>query len=508
MRKPLSIRITTNENLVISQAEEALAKDSELFTRGRCLVDVICDEPAGTKFTRSPHAPCIRPTPFARIRELLSESALWFMPRSREAKHPPRWVIEGLMSRARWPLIRPLEGVVESPVLRPDGSILDTKGYDSETGLLFLPNATYEVVPPKPDRDAAIRAKNALLEVVSDFQFEHPCHRSGWLAAVLVLLARHAIMGSVPLHLIDANVRGAGKSLLASAIVAIGHGREAARMVQATNDEEQRKCITSLLMAGSTVALIDNISKRFGTSALDAALTGNEWQDRKLGGNTVLRLPNRLIWLATGNNVELQGDLNRRCLSIRLNSPEEYPEQRAGFQHPNLMEWIRIQRPRLVGAALTMLRAFFVAGCPSQGLKHWGSFEQWSAIVRETIVWCDEPDPGESRVALQESGDSERDLLDRLLTGWVLASEALGRKSLGATDIVALWDQGHDTGGRDLDSFRLAVAELCGLGPGKPPGTRILGYRLRRFRDRVCNGRRLIGGPRGSGGNSWSVEKV
>ena len=84
-------------------------------------------------------------------------------------------------------------------------------------------------------------AAETLLKVVCDFPFALPAHRSAWLAAVLTMLARHAIDGNVPAVLVDANARGSGKGLLVDCISMIATGHPIARSPQPKEDEEMRK---------------------------------------------------------------------------------------------------------------------------------------------------------------------------------------------------------------------------------------------------------------------------
>ena len=141
-------------------------------------------------------------------------------------------------------------------------------------------------------------------------------------------------------------------------------------------DAEMRKQITSIAMAGLGQILFDNV-EQIGSPSFDAALTATSWQDRQLGGNQMTPdLPLRVTWFATGNNIILRGDSPRRVLHIRLESMEESPEDRKGFAHPNLLEWVRKNRGRLVVAALTILRGYVAAGQPDMKLRPWGSFER------------------------------------------------------------------------------------------------------------------------------------
>src|ERR1700722_13967316 len=67
---------------------------------------------------------------------------------------------------------------------------------------------------------------------------------------------------------------------------------------------------------------------RFGSPALDAALTVTSWKDRLLGANRVVEAPMVATWYATGNNVGVATDTIRRICHIRLESSEERPEMR------------------------------------------------------------------------------------------------------------------------------------------------------------------------------------
>src|SRR5262245_57668872 len=89
-----------------------------------------------------------------------------------------------------------------------------------------------------------------------------------------------------------------------------------------------------------------------------------------------------------------------------------------GFRHPNLLQHVRENRLALLTAGLTILRAFVVAGRPEAGLKPWGSFEGWSGLVRNCIVWLGLLDPGDTRRELAEASDRDAAALRMLFAGW------------------------------------------------------------------------------------------
>src|SRR5262249_50093017 len=153
----------------------------------------------------------------------------------------------GVAERADWPDIRLLDAIVEAPMMRLDGTILDKPGYDPATALLYLPNCKYPPIPEHPTRDDARRAAALLLALVTDFPFAAmadsegradggAAHRAAWLAAVLTVLVRFAIDGPVPLFVLDATTPGSGKTLLAELVALIAFGRALARTPYSEDD--------------------------------------------------------------------------------------------------------------------------------------------------------------------------------------------------------------------------------------------------------------------------------
>jgi hypothetical protein len=123
------------------------------------------------------------------------------------------------------------------------------------------------------------------------------------------------------------------------------------------------------------LVLFDNIEGEFGNGVLDAALTATTWKDRILGVKRMAEAPLYMTWFATGNNVIIGADTSRRICHVRLESPEERPEERRDFRYPDLLSWVDTNQPRLLAAALTIFRGYYLAGCPSQDLTPWGGFE-------------------------------------------------------------------------------------------------------------------------------------
>ena len=495
-----TILVDTDEERVISEAVTALSTRPDVFQRAGVLVHITRESEPPRGIARPKGRTRIAVLPRAILRERLASVAGWAreIEERVEAIHPPMWAVEAVEARGQWPGIPRLEAVVEVPILRADGSVLQSKGYDNETGILWEPQAEFPQLPARPTKQDAERARNELLEVVCDFPLCDDYHRAAWLAAVLTPAARFAFHGPAPLFLIDANVRGAGKTRLADCIGLIAAGREMARMTAPTNNEEARKAITALALAGEPLILFDNISGVFGCGVLDAALTGTTWSDRLLGSSKIVAdVPLSAVWFATANNASLAADTARRCLWIRLESPEETPEERSGFRHPDLLGWIRHERPRLAVAALTILRAYHVAGRPDMGLKPWGSFEAWSDLVRAAVVWAGMPDPGATRRELTTQADREAVALRLLLDGWQEVNPS-GRGITVADALKALGEYPND-----YAALRSALSELTSGDPAKGFNTRSIGMKLHHLRRRVIGGRFLDSKPSPRRASGW-----
>jgi hypothetical protein len=478
------IRVTTEEAAVNAQAAAALARDECVYQRGNLLVRVIEDQRPAGRGLRRPVAPRVDPLPQPLLRERLSACARWVVAGkdgSLFAARPPGWCVAAVHVHGDWPGLRHLEAVVEYPVLRPDGTLLCAPGYDPGTGLLLVPRGPLPQLPGRPTHADALAARDALLEVVADFPFAGPEHRAAWLAALLTPLARYAYDGPAPLFLADGNAAGVGKGLLLDCVAYVLSGERFTVATYTDDGDELRKRITALALAGERAVLLDNLAGRLGGAVLDAALTATSWADRVLGSNRVVSAPLYVVWFATGNNVALASDTARRTCHIRLETDLERPEERSDFRRRQLLAWVRQERVRLLGAALTLLRAYCEAGRPDQGLRPWGSFEGWSALVRSAVVWAGLPDPGETRATLRQAADTDAGALAALLVG--LAQLDPQRDGLTCAEIVEQAKSPPAPPPEWHAGLKDAVEALAGRLDAQR-----LGYRLRGYRRRVLGG--------------------
>ena len=54
--------------------------------------------------------------------------------------------------------------------------------------------------------------------------------------------------------------------------------------------------------------MIDNVTRKLGQVSLAALLTARTWRDRLLGKSKTVEVPNRTLWIVTGNNVAMNDE--------------------------------------------------------------------------------------------------------------------------------------------------------------------------------------------------------
>jgi hypothetical protein len=501
------IVIGKDEYRVNDEACAALAQEADLYQRGGQLVAVVEqreEAPAEAAIRRPVGAPVVRPLTPAGMRERLTRCAYFvqlketkegFVERS---EHPPYWCTSAVFDRGAWPVPR-LEAVVTHPAFLANGSLLSHPGFDPSSGLYVFLEAGIEVaVPEHPTREDVARAVEALEDVIADFPFQTPAHKAAWFAGLLTVLAWFGFEGPAPLFLIDGNVRGVGKGLLADVVALIVFGRRFSTMAYTNDREELRKRITALALEGERAVLLDNLAGAVGNDVFDNALTSSYWKDRILSTNKNYESPLHLSWFGTGNNVQLGADTSRRVCHIRMESPEERPELKANFRHKELRSHVRRNRGKLLTAALTILRGWHVAGRPTHNLAPWGSFEGWSSVVREAVVFAGLPDPGLTREELQRHSDRDAAGMETVLE----AIQRLdpNRHGLTTADLIQRC-QKETTENAELCG---AIEELCGK-----LDSRKLAGRFKHFQRRNFGGKMLDkAGEDRTKTNRWAVFAV
>lgn len=303
---------------------------------------------------------------------------------------PPPGVVKDILALppGEW-AFRPLDALTETPIIRPDGSILDVCGYDPATRLYYSPDPSLSIpaIPTAPSNEDLKAAHNLIHKAIGEFPFADEASYANTIAAMLTPIIKPAIDAPAPLAILDAPQAGTGKSLLSDVIAIVATG-SAGEMFSAPKEEDEwRKVITTALMNGTSVVIFDNVTRPLESGDLCSVLTARTWADRAMRTHSKIALPVKATFLASGNNVRLVGDMPRRCYRIRLDPKCTTPFLRGGpepgrsFAIGDLMSWTEAHRGELLAALLTLVRAWYVAGKPKPKIKSLGSFEKWTMTV-------------------------------------------------------------------------------------------------------------------------------
>lgn len=485
-------------------AIRSLVRDERVYQRGGTLVGVVTvpeDRPVDptSRIGRATGKPVIRAIAKPTMRERLATNGKWLRHDGKKDAFvrclPPDVVVDAVLARGEWQGIRNLTSVATAPFLRPDGTVLQTEGYDAQTGVLYTPDDKFIDVDDEPTLDNARDALVSLREIVCDFPFAKPEHRAAWLSFLLTMFARPAIDGNCPLFAIDATTPGIGKGRLVEVVSIIALGRGASGTTFPREEEEMRKRITGIVLEGSALVCLDNVRRAMTSESLEAILTMTQWTDRELGRQGSVGGPHRSVWCATGNNMVFGGDLPRRTIHSRLESQVENPEERTDYRHYPLLPWVWENRRRFVCNALTILRAYCHAGAPPQSNFELGSFEPWSKLVPGALVWCGETDPLLARASQSAPPDDSLQELRAIHDG---LARMQGEAWLTTRDIVnvAFPDRhpGEPMPPDGYEDFRDALTSATRTLSGRTPDPIKVGKVFQRYRGRILGGRRLVSG--------------
>jgi hypothetical protein len=258
---------------------------------------------------------------------------------------PPREALTSALARKTWPNVPPLRGIIGAPVLRRDGTLLQTPGYDPATGLFLASRVALPPVPEKPTPERVAAARSFLLDrFLRDFPWSSPADRANYVALLATPILRHFTRSLTPFALIDATMPASGKTIL-TAGPGMLYGQRVMPWPMA--EEELRKSITAVLTEQVGVVIWDNLPEGtvIDSAILALLVTGGVWSDRPLGTSRNAATVNDRLWMATGNNLQVGGDMASRTVRVHLDPDMPRPEARdqSKFGIPNLDQWITEQ---------------------------------------------------------------------------------------------------------------------------------------------------------------------
>lgn len=401
-----------------------------------------------------------------------------------------------------------LVAVVTAPTLRIDGSILDRPGHDEASGLLFYsehPNPPR--VPVRPTVQDALAALKFLWAPLALFPLVDAV-ANGVALHGLLSAALRASLPTAPGVGFDAPAAGSGKTLLARCIGILAMGSEPSILPPADTDEETRKRLFAVLREGQRVVLWDNVREPLGSASLDAFLTAPTFADRVLGSSETVTLPNRALFIATGNNLRMTSDTCRRVLTARIDAQSETPYTRDFSFDPAQM--VQTDRLAYVVAALTIVRAYITAGRPKMAKGRTASFEHWDDLVRQPICWLAQHVATLAGTPEAQGLPTLADPMEAAARAFEQDPETTKLRALVEAWFAAFGPDQTTVGGAirrsDTDAL-LAMAMDDIAGQAGKINSRMLGRWIERMQGRIVDGKRFVRIGHRAGLLHWAVHQ-
>lgn len=428
--------------------------------------------------------------------------------------NPTGEIAETILSRkGEGPKWRTIAGITSTPVMRRDASIAFKDGFDEATGMYLMKPVK---LPPMPENPGFEEATDQL-KVLSELLIEFPFHDGDYpdlsemetssyavaMSALLTPLARAAI-SVAPMHIAKAPAAGTGKSYLFNIASAIAHGTRCPVIAAGQDEEETEKRLASRIIAGNSIICIDNVNGTLSGDLLAQSISEDIVAPRVLGRSESPNVTNRFTIFATGNNIAIKGDLNRRCIVCNMDAGIETPSERRFKTDPVGM--VLANRGRYVAAVLIILRAHALAGYPGMvDLKAYNSFEDWNRVVRAALVWLGLKDPVESldSIKAEDPQRMERASFVQALYGLFEDGEA---NAVPIAKMIAEASNTFTDGLEDQRSMMLDILKNHGDKHGNPNSLR-MGHWLRSFKDSIFGDLRLRAITKGRPQAAWYVEK-
>jgi hypothetical protein len=511
----LEIEMKTGEVArIVDETQKAIvAAGRPVFVRGGILVEPIRTE-YPTIGDETTTVTVFRAIGIENLRYMVNKHGVKYLQWNDKKKKnveidPPDKVMATMVKLGHW-IFPKVSGIINSPTLRPDGSVLSDRGYDKATQLWCWPDKSLKLpeMPIKPSKKEALESLKLLKELLTGFAFQSELDRSVALAAILTTILRGAF-DIAPMTLFLAHMAGTGKSYLVDLVSTIARGRPCPVITASRDESEMDKRIGSLLIESTPMISIDNLSFDLKGDLLCQMCTQQTVKVRVLGKSETPDCEWKGALFATGNNVNLSGDMTRRGLICNLDAGVERPELREFDFSP--VDMVLKDRGKYIAAVLTIARAYVVGG-QLERVQKIGSYGQWSKFVREPLMWLGELDPTKSMEQAYRD-DPNKDAAERLLDQW---KEHLGlEKSYKINEIIDIAKQTEvnsvfGTGIPDFvhtrqDFFDLLVERAGDRGQ---IDARRMAHWMRTLKGQIYSGFKIITTSESSGhGHKWRLVK-
>lgn len=487
-----TIRIIKGEiHRIVDIAEQQLAATKQYYQSNGIIVQVYTD--SSTKQTQ------IQAISQSELLRALSRIAIWEQFDGRLKNwiriDPPGRHISTLFDSNTYKYLPIINGLARQPYILPNGNLMNQAGYDNHTGMFGIFDSKKFLILDEPCYEDAQSALKVLNELLEEFCFASDKDRAATLSAILTAAVRPSL-ANAPMFHVRAHAIGSGKSYLCSLITAFAAPQKGTPTTFPSKDDECRKLLLAELLRAPAVIEFDNItSDILPHKSLCIALTSEFMSGRILGASKTVTVSTRTLFLSSGNNVIPIKDMARRCITINLDPKIEIPAARK-FKRPNLTIEVFEEREKYLSAALTIVRAWVVAGKPKTECESLNGYSDWVDFCRQPLLWLGYADPATSIFdSLKASPDQNQ--LDRLLKGWQVIFGNI------PTMVREAVNKSVNYGNEDFKEILHEIADERGV-INRPR----LGRWIKRHEGQIVNNLKFVRCSGNTSAERWRVESV
>lgn len=376
--------------------------------------------------------------------------------KDKDTRHarPPEDLVPNILARRDKTQLPRLRGLVRIPQAGPDGEVRLAGGYDKETCMYFDPGGL--TLPwPVSDYPSQAEIKQAVFHIsdlLEDFPFVGDAERAHAFAAMIQPFVRPMIDGPTPLYLIEKPTSGTGATLLAHVLSYPALGAWPSAVTQPKDESEWRRSTLSWLRDSPQVIIIDNLGDSLKSSNLASVLTASKYTDRIIGSSDAITVNVDAMWIATGNNPQLNQEMSRRSVRIRIDAQSEHPDQGRLFKYSDLRQEVMDMRPVIVWSILTLVVGWVRRGQKGQSeISVMGMYDNWARILGGILEMAGVKGFLANRSEQRILSDSESQTNGVFVAKW---QETYNTERIVAKD---LWKVGEEAGidlGRGNDHSR------------------------------------------------------
>ena len=323
-----------------------------------------------------------------RLRLALSEAGTWKRFLKEEIAEPDNALLDAAVSAPpeRYRNIPVLAGLYAGALLRPDGTVACTRGFDAATGFFLTETYALPPVPERPTTEDVTFVRELFADVFDEFLFAAPADRANAVAALMTAILRPTLAGPVPIWAIDKNTPRAGGTLLALVTGALAYGELPLVHAASRRRDEMEKIIRMTARENLRFVVLDNVAP--GTDwtpevLLSATSGSGRVLSRNMGTFSSFASKTPAFFVVNGVHLEIRADVTGRMFLVRLSAPKAWQEMLFRRSKTELLELAAAMHPQAVWGAAVLLRFWQQAGEPAFRLSsgNLSEFPEWLRVV-------------------------------------------------------------------------------------------------------------------------------